>query len=436
MSPKRTGHNMITATIRNLVVPLSALATAPILAYTLGVEERGELAAATVPLFLFVSLASIGLPEATTYLVARGQAHAKDVTRTAILVSLCAGILGTGAAFWLAPWLTDNDPRVTALVVLATWALIPTLLIGCLRGYASGLHEWRLVNAEKYIGAALKLVGIGGLALLGDLTLERAVLVTAIAPVLGGIAYIPLVRVSKPHIAPLPHRRGLVSYGTRIWFGAVSGVLLARVDQLLLLPLSNAYQLGLYVAAVTVGDVVALANNAVREVTLASEARETSVDRLQRAARISLFVSVIVGAGVIVILPWFLPLMFGPEFGPAYDATVLIIIATALGVPGSVAGAGLSGRGRPGLRSISLIIGALVNVLLVVMLVPGLGALGAAVATLIGSMIASNLNIIFLKLIFKFPAHRFYAVKPSDIVFLFNRLHEFARRRDGGGATV
>lgn len=88
MPSRSTGQSMITATIRNLVVPLSALATAPILAYSLGVEERGELAAATVPLFLFISLASVGLPEATTYLVARGRVHARDVTRFAVILSL------------------------------------------------------------------------------------------------------------------------------------------------------------------------------------------------------------------------------------------------------------------------------------------------------------------------------------------------------------
>lgn len=427
---------MITATIRNLVVPLSALATAPILAYSLGVEERGELAAATVPLFLFVSLASVGLPEATTYLVARGRTHARDVTRFAVMLSLGTGIIGTLVAFWLAPWLTDNDERVTQLVVLATWALIPTLLVGCLRGYASGLHEWRLVNTEKYIGAVIRLVGIGGLALLGELSLEGAVIVTAVAPVMGGIAYAPLRRVARPLIAPMPHRRDLVSYGSRIWMGAVSGVLLARIDQMLLLPLSSAYQLGLYVAAVTIGDVVALANNAVREVTLASEAREASRERLQRAARISLFVSVLVGIGVIAILPWFLPLMFGPEFGPAYSATVLVIVATALGVPGSVAGAGLSGRGRPGLRSLSLIFGAVANVILVVLLVPAYGALGAAFATLVGSLIAANANIVFLSVIYKFPAVHFYAVRPSDVHFLYVRLAAFFRRGKDGEAVV
>lgn len=436
MPSRSTGQSMITATIRNLVVPLSALATAPILAYSLGVEERGELAAATVPLFLFISLASVGLPEATTYLVARGRVHARDVTRFAVILSLGTGLIGTLVAFWLAPWLTDNDERVTQLVMLATWALIPTLLVGCLRGYASGLHEWRLVNTEKYIGAAIKLVGIGGLALVGELTLEGAVVVTAVAPVLGGLAYAPLSRVAQPQIAPMPHRRDMMSYGSRIWMGAVAGVLLARIDQMLLLPLSSAYQLGLYVAAVTIGDVVALANNAVREVTLASEARETSRDRLQRAARISLFVSVLVGLVVIAILPWFLPLMFGPEFGPAYSATVLVIAATALGVPGSVAGAGLSGRGRPGLRSVSLIFGALVNVLLVVILVPEYGALGAALATLAGSLIAANLNIVFLAVMYKFPVVDFYAVRFADVRFLCVRLTAFFKRNNGGGTLV
>ena len=48
--------------------------------------------------------------------------------------------------------------------------------------------------------------------------------------------------------------------------------------------------------------------------------------------------------------------------------TLILIMAIVLGNPGSVAGAGLSARGRPGLRSLSLGIAAAANVVAIVVL--------------------------------------------------------------------
>ena len=93
-------------------------------------------------------------------------------------------------------------------------------------------------------------------------------------------------------------------------------------------------------------------------------------------------------------LSWTVPLRPGVTFhdGSAFDAAVvpavILLVGLWLGTPGSVAGAGLSGRGRPGLRTVSLLVALVFNVTFLLVLTPVLGAEGAAIATLIGAVIA------------------------------------------------
>jgi O-antigen/teichoic acid export membrane protein len=194
----------------------------------------------------------------------------------------------------------------------------------------------------------------------------------------------------------------------------VSGIILGKIDQAIMLPLSDAKQLGYYAAAASVGDAVLVINNAVRDISFSAQSSGSDPSVLQRSARISFLAGLVMSTVIILPISLWFPLLFGQDFAPAIPVVVILTIAAVIGIPGSVAGAGLVGRGRPGAVSTSLIIAAAVNVLAVIALVPPLGAVGAAVATLAGNVIASNLNIVVLKRTYSIPMRGFYLIRPSD----------------------
>ena len=170
-----------------------------------------------------------------------------------------------------------------------------------LRACAAGLQQWRLVAYEQALTAILRLIGVAGFALFGRLTPLSAIVVIAAAPVLGGLAYLPLRRPARRIRAsgqpPLPvHSRHIVSYGCRIWIGSLTGVLLARLDQTIMTPLAGTYQLGLYAVAASVGDAALILHSAVRDVTFTADAARQDDQRLCASARISGFLSIAVAA--------------------------------------------------------------------------------------------------------------------------------------------
>ncbi len=417
-NPGAHSRNMMTALIGNGYPALIAFFTGPILAQALGVDGRGAVAAASGPFALVTTIATFGVPEAVSYAVARHGHLARAAAGRGVLLLLGAGLLATLAVILAAPFLSGGKPAVAQLIFIASIAIVPTLLVGILRGVASAQARWRLVSLERIISATLRLLVLVPFWLTHSLTPLIAVISVAAVPVLGGLAYVRVLgRRSREPVVVVDEARllGLASYGSRIWLGSLSGILLSRLDQTLMTPLSGTYQLGLYVVAVSISELPLIVNAAVRDVTFVSDATESVDSRLSASARISAFVCLIAGVVIGVSMMWLLPLLFGASFTGAIPVTAILLAAVILGTPGSIAGAGLSGRGRPGLRSASLIIASAVNIVLLIVLTPPFGAIGAALSTLVGNLLASNLNLFFLWRNFGIGPGQFYGIRRSDL---------------------
>jgi O-antigen/teichoic acid export membrane protein len=202
----------------------------------------------------------------------------------------------------------------------------------------------------------------------------------------------------------------------RNWSGSLSGILVSRLDQALMVPLcSSTAQLGLYAVAVSISELPLVVNQAVRDVTFAAESQGPDADRLARATRLSTALTGAAAAAVGVLSVLFLTTLFGHDFAGAVVVTLVLLVAVVGGNPGSVAGMGLSARGRPGLRSLSLSLALVVDVVALVLLVPVLGAMGAALATLVANCTCAALNLYWLRRVFGLPVGSFLGLRRSDL---------------------
>lgn len=428
-----TSRAVAITTIGNVVPPITALVTQPVLARGLGVDGRGELAAATAPLLFATAILTIGLPESLTYHLARRTAGIARLTSLSIGVLTLTGLAGTGVVALLAEPLSAGKPLLAELIMIASIAIIPTLIIASLRGLAAGTQAWRVIAVERILNALLRLLSIAILYGTGALTTITATIVIATTSFIGGLVYLPMIRrirdlnFTASEVTGSPH---LFRYAGQIWLGAVTGIMLSRLDQLLMTPLAGVEQLGYYAVAVSLSEVILVFNSAVRDVMFAAESRGPDPDRVARASRMSTLLTLVGGIAIASICPWAIPFFFGSSFTAATPVTLLLLVSVVAGNPGSVAGAALSGRGRPELRSLALIIAALLNAVALFTLVPSLGAIGAALATLLGNIVAGNLNILWLRIFFGMRILTFYSFRStdfSDMWLLSQRI--VARRR-------
>jgi O-antigen/teichoic acid export membrane protein len=374
---------------------LVALATAPMLARSLGVNGRGEFAAATVPLLLVTSVATLGMPEATVYLVARLRRSAWMTFRASAGVLSAAGAVSTLVLVVLAPTLSDGNAGTAVLIRVLALGCIPALVGAGARAVAAARQDWARVNAEAYLATLLRNVPIVVLFLFGALRLVPAAVIILVSTVLPPLIYLPVLRLVArlPQAAEAVRARDLVDYGSRTWVGTFAGIALARVDQVMMAPLAGLHETGLYAAAVTVGEVPLLISGAVRDVFFSRHSAEPDLETLAKGSRSALLATIAIGLPIGLMLPIALPLLFGAGFSGAVLPAEIVLGSAVINAPGSVAGAALMAQGQPGRRGLALTCSALLNVVLIVALVPAMGAVGAALATIAASTAASAIGV-------------------------------------------
>lgn len=433
---------MLYSILGNVLAPMVGIAAAPILSRGLGADGRGELAAASSPIMLTTAIGIVGLQDALTYYVARHERERGVALKHTVELLLAFGLISTIITWFLATPLSGGNSGLESLIRISAIATIPNFLITIPAGFMAGTQQWRLVAVQSATFGVVRLGAMAALLWTGHLTPRTALLVTVLAPIVASVVYGPAlvqglrdVDRSQSPKTELVARRELLGYGSRIWIGSLSGVVLSRLDQMVMVPLSSEKQLGLYAVAVTVAEIPVILANALRSVVFSADSSELehtdqdAVDtRLQQVSRLSTQITCLVALAVAGTSWLWVSPVFGADFGGSIHLINVLLLAAIAGAAGSVAGAGLNARNRPGLRSWSMTMGALFNLIVLLIVTPRYGAMGGALSTLVGSAIAGNMNIVWLHMKFGMPMRHFYGVRRSDVELLMRPLRQISAR--------
>lgn len=427
---------MAFTTTTSMLVPVIGVVTAPVLARALGVEGRGEVATAMAPAALVAAVATLGLPEALTYHLARRPDQTRRALVPAALVSLLLGAVCWGLSWGFASVLTKGDAQLIPIMLVGTALALPQMLVGLLRGAAVGLQMWGAVAADRALSSLLRLVVLLALALAGALDVRVAVIAMSVIPVVTGLVYWRVLLRRPPAAsgaaggaAPPPPSsssitRDVLSFGSSTWLGAVASMATGRVAQLMTTPLSDATQLGLLVVAITISDVLFILITAVRDTLFGVNARFDDREQLMAISRSALLVGA-VGALVLgATVPLWIGPVFGEQFAPATEPTWWLLVAAVTNIPGLMAGAGLGAWGRPGLRSASFVVALVVLVGAFFLLVPSMGAVGAGIAAIASGTAMSVFAVVLAARVNRSSPWAFVVPRGSDVVALG---HEGAR---------
>jgi O-antigen/teichoic acid export membrane protein len=402
-----------------------------LLARELGPTGRGLVATTTAPLLLLVALLSGGVPDAVTHYVARMPEHRRTVMLRGTTLILSGAVAGIIAIFLSAGSLSGNHDEIRAEMSILSLSIIPASCVFLLRAQASAFLKWRRVSAEMFISSSIRILAISLLAAIDDLTVTTGSIVLALGVFVGAFAYLPLGGMGKgqehtPGRSDAPTLGRLAHYSGASWLGVASASALSYFDQLTLTPLSSAYESGIYAVAISVSNLVGLLSSSVRQVVLATESSGVQLERIAATARITLLLNLVIAIAVCGSAPWLIPLVFGTEFREAIVPTVLLVIPLVAISSGSIASAGLMALGRPGARSMAVMIGAVLNAILVLILVPRYGALGAALAML-ANITPSWICIRLMKRDYGVPTREFLILRRADLRIISDAVHGFAR---------
>jgi len=177
----------------------------------------------------------------------------------------------------------------------------------------------------------------------------------------------------------------MFAYGSKVQIGQVSGLANISLDQALIAAWLPPSYLGLYVVAVSVSAIPQLFASAVETVTTpsigqkatAEEKRELTLDTFRRYWRVSLLVVV----GTALLLPVAIPMFFGVGFKSSLLPAEILLLASLFMGARQVLGGVSFALGVPWLGSKGNIAGLFCTVILLYLLLPWWGIVGAAVAS-------------------------------------------------------
>jgi O-antigen/teichoic acid export membrane protein len=369
---------------------LAGTVTGIIAARSLGPAGRGDLAAIIVPLSLAPYVLAFGLTTFASRSAARGRDRGV-VLGTAGLMAAVIGCAAIPFGLVLAPALADGDRGVQTVLTVGFLLLPLTLAANVLADLALGLQAWNRVTAQRLIPMVTALIGYGALLLFDRFTAASAGAVVLAGGVLSVAPFIPIAARALPF-----HFRGAVArealtFGVRAMPITVSQILNHRLDQFLMVPLVSRRQLGLYAVAVTVSSIAGMLASAIGTV-LYPKVAAGEAPSVALSLRRSLFAVTCVCAVGAAASPALLPLAFGTAFRDAVPM-LLILLAASIPLAGVAILAAIFTAGRRILvAGMSEIATLALTVTGLVLLLPPLGGVGAAIV----SLVAYTVNFLWL----------------------------------------
>lgn len=428
MTPSRPGLGGVIRrlTLAQAATTAFAFITGPLQARALGPEGRGLLAAIVVPLTLAPWLVSFGLGTYAAKEAARGR-PIREIVGTVGAVLCAIGAAMALAGIPIANVLAGGRSIVSMYLRIGFFLLPVILFSGLLVSVANGLQRWRALIAAQLAQPVVILVGVIVLFASDRLTVKSAAILTlasSVSPILP-VAHI-LRGAGHPHFDPRVARESIL-FGIRAWVGGLGSIANARLDQLLMIRLVSERTLGLYVVATnTVGFSSILTGASASAIFPRVAAGERGL--ATRSVRTILLVVGALGVLAAALAVPLLRVLYGSRFTDAAPI-VWVLLAANLPLAGAtMLGTVLTGSGRPNASAVSEMGALAITIPGLVVLLPVLGGIGAAVVSLIAYSVSFAILLIAASRYFQTPLRTFLLATSSDIRWLGESLRP-ARKR-------
>jgi O-antigen/teichoic acid export membrane protein len=223
-------------------------------------------------------------------------------------------------------------------------------------------------------------------------------------------------RLGRPDQAML---RGSLRQGMRSYPGELAALLHLRIDVILLGILAGSAAVGIYVVAYQSVEPILVLSAASAAAILALGHGDPAVERgdvTVRLVRQTVAIGVPLGVLGFVLAPTVVPIVYGADFAPAVQPLQILLVGVIGLAIGRIGMADLLRRNMLGrMAAISTTVLA-VNIVLNLLLIPGLGPVGAATASLVSYWLMATLSLTTVRRAAGFQWRQFLApTLPKDI---------------------
>jgi|GEM_PF-2985546 len=381
-------------------IPLIIL-SGVIITRALGPEQRGEWALLLTVNFLLANVLSLGSVQALTVFAAKRYSSLKSIHTVAIAVSLLAALVSLLAYALFgqlvgATLLHGVEPHNILLAVL----LVPlTLYANIWEGLATGLEEIVVLNLFKFLQLIFGLIIPALTLLVFDVGLSGLLMTW-----LGGVAFLAAARAAwlfrrarggfswDPSII-----KRTASFGSQIYLSFILAVILGQADVFMLNSYRGNTEVGYYAVAMGLAMRVVLATGALStaiNARMSSGLADEVATMTARLIRCLLGPALLLAVFLSLLAPLIVEVLYGREYIPSIGPFILLLFAMIAKTATQFLSLYLvNQRERPNISSAINAASLLLGLLLLYLLVPPYGAVGAALALVITSVAQAGMYL-------------------------------------------
>ncbi len=399
---QRFGQGLPNTLLITGLTAIIGLISGILLARTLSPFERGEFAAVLLWPGILALLGEFGLGFAFSFYIGRQKDQIDGLWSLAWSVSLIWGSLLAIVGFFSIPLMINLSEEA----ILCLKLNLLTVPISLLTGYSCylllGSKYVFEYNIARFFNAALYTFCIIIIALMEYSSVKIYTMIFILAQIVTCLVSIHLIfsRLKPKFKWQLYLIRPVFTYGGKAHLSSMAAQMNLRLDQLLMTSWISVAQLGFYAIAVSFSSLIMPLFSALSIVTLPSVTQsgdlKTSCQHLIRYFKIGLVIGIPAIILGIVSTPWLLPYLFGMQYLQSVILAQILLVAVLFQGSNIILANGLRGLGHSGKPAISEGVGLIVNIILLALLLPRLGPLGAALASLIAYALVAFVQIFFV----------------------------------------
>ncbi len=430
---------LVSTGVSNLATFVLAVANSILLTRLLGPQGRGEFAIFTASSSLLILVLLLGFDFSLGYFVAQGR-----VRLEAVLASTLAYVVVAGGVSLLVIVLGDRLLELDVFLPrskhqIAFEVLLSALVAGGV-AFAAGraiflgtrsFTSINLIDVLLALGSVITysvLLGLGGrwwprmapggvLAVYTGLSLVSAVALWGTAFRWLGVRW--AWKLIERRVAA-----AMLGLGLKAYLANILQFLSYRVDYWIVGFFAGFRTLGLYSLASSLAQVFWLLPKSAATVLLPVFASGERRDMESQAlvGRLILCIGAAVAAAAAWLSSWWIPLLFGKDFGEASRAFTILLIG---GVPYTlsiVLASGLAARGLQGENTRASGWGFAATVFLDLLLIPRFGMMGAAVASSLSYLVTTGYVLWRFSRAFDIPVSRLLVIQPGDRMLVWRAL--------------
>ena len=399
-----------------ILMIVNSVAAGIIVAHWLGAKGVGQLAVINVAIATVAQIGSFGLPSANTYFIAQDPERLRSAAINSAFIALFLGsLLGLGLSA-LAEFRPAWFGFVSSDLVRVASVSIPSqmiTLIGLNILLAVGkIRQFNLLDLAGQsfvlINAVLALVLLHrGLRALVVLNTAAAMLVSLVVAILIWIAARNLVRAKwRPDGSLLAQ---MIRYGIKFHISILAGAIIFRADLLVVNHFRGPDEAGVYSVATQFGMLLMLLPSVIATLLFPRVTAEQD-QQGETTALVTRYTAFVTFFCCLAAVPFsfLLPLIYGREFTEASRLLLILLPGVFLVGLESVLVQHFNALGLPRIIPAYWVVTLVVNLVLVFVLVPRLGAQGAALASTVS-----------YALIFGFVTWRFLATTGQSFAGVF-----------------